>query len=149
MKTIFNLRFWTFGGWFTWVAVAIVGGALIGGGATLIGANKQASANTANNNANIAVNDATNQSNWNNYLVTRGLATNGQTPTGTIPGTTGAVNTKLPLWANVQSSNGPSQWVKSGTAPNRTNVGITGAPAAIPAAAAAPSYQPGLGKVAV
>lgn len=117
----------------TWVAVAIGGSAILGAITSGEGISAQESENAATNASNAASISATNQSNWNNYLVSRGLATNGSTPTGTIPTTGTAVNTKLPLWANVVSSNGPSKWVKTGTAAPATTWSM---PSSSPTAAA-------------
>lgn len=97
---IYNQRFWTFGGWFTWAAAAVFVGAA-GVGTALYGANKQAQAIKDTNAANSASVAAADKSNWNNYLLQRGLNTNGTAATGMIPSGAAPVNTKLPLWANI------------------------------------------------
>lgn len=84
--------------------VALVAAA--GTGAAIYGANKQAKAQAAaskeQNAANAQNTQATNDYNWANYLMTRGVAPmRGTVSAGELPGpeNTRVVNTKLPLWA--------------------------------------------------
>lgn len=138
---IFNLRFWTFGGWFTmaWIAV---GTAVVGGIASVAGENAQAGAISDAADKNAAAQRDQNNAAWSNYLMTRGIAPTGQVTAGVLPtaGSYNAVNSRLPLWANVTSSNGPQRWVKKGTAapvqrwildslPATQTAGTPGAPA--------------------
>lgn len=110
----------------SWVAVAVGGAAVIGAGVSLYGINQQANENASAQAANQAAQATQNQESWNNYLMERGLNANGSAPTGVIPTTgTTAVNTKLPLWANVS--------LGSNTSPAFT--GATPAAGAAPAAA--------------
>lgn len=109
-------------------AVAVAG--VAGAGASIYGADKQASAQSDANAANTAAVASQNQENWNNYLLTRGVQGN-DAATGTIPTGAPAVNAKLPLWANVNISNGvPSgnKWVKAGTPTPQTNFTLSGTP---------------------
>lgn len=109
------------------------GAALAGTAATLYGQNKQAKANQAAQNANIAAQDKQNNQAWSNWLMTRGIAPNTTLEAGTMPtaANSTAVNSRLPLWANVtygtsvtgQPTTGGIRLVKKGT-PTRT--GITG-----------------------
>lgn len=142
---IYNIRFWTFGGWFTWGSIAV---GVIGAGASLIGAGQQADANASAQAANQAAQAEQNRSAWANYLMTRGLYTGGSAPTGVIP-TSGvtAVNSRLPLWANVNISGAPKKWVKAGTASpaGRFSLPVS---SATPAATAPPA-NPGTGAPAV
>lgn len=93
------------------------GAAAVGAGTSLYGANKQAQSVSDTNAANQAAIAASNQTNWNNYLLQRGLNTGGATPTGQIPTSATAANTRLPLWANfgVQSQPGALTVVRKGT----------------------------------
>lgn len=86
----------------TWVAVAIGGGAVLGTGAALIGANKQSKDQAGSDAANRAAIAKSDQNAWINYLIQRGLYAPGAA-TGTIPGAQpgSAQNTKLPLWAQM------------------------------------------------
>lgn len=114
---------------------ACIGGAILAGGlvSSVVGgitqSNATDSANAANA-ANVASANAaqssdvaaTNQANWDAYLLSRGLyAPNAAT--GTIPTGATAENTKLPLYANIDIASGPGTpaspvtWVKKGTAP--------------------------------
>lgn len=88
-----------------WVAV---GTAVLGAGTSLYGANKQAHDQRAANDANRAAVDSSDRYAWNNYLMQRGVY-GGNAPTGTIPGAQpgGAVNTRLPLWANLRTNSIP------------------------------------------
>lgn len=87
----------------SWVAVAV---AAIGAGTTLYGANKQAKANAAAQNQNIASQDTQNQAAWGNYLMTRGIAPTSPVQPGVLPQPGGyqVVNTKLPLWATIKNT---------------------------------------------
>lgn len=111
----------------TVAAVAAVAGA----GAAVYGASSAGSAQSSANASNQAAVDANNQANWNNYLLTRGVVGN-SAPTGTIPTGAQAVNSKLPLWANVDISNGlpggSNRWVKAGTPTPATNFTLSSAP---------------------
>jgi hypothetical protein len=82
----------------TWGAIAV---GVIGAGASLYGANKQSKSQAATNASNQASVDKSDQNAWINYLLTRGVAVDPNTPTGTIPTSGRAVNTRLPLWANM------------------------------------------------
>lgn len=95
----------------TVAAVAAVAGVA----SSVYGMSQQGKAQDAANAANQASVAQSNQSAWNNYLLQRGLNTGGSAATGSIPTNSAVVNAKLPLWANVTSSNGPARWVKAGT----------------------------------
>ena len=84
-----------------WVAI---GTAVLGAGASIYGANKQSKSQGETNAANRAAIEQADRGAWNTYLMQRGLY-GGNAPTGTIPGMQpgGAVNTRLPLWANIPS----------------------------------------------
>lgn len=115
MLTKFFFPMWAFGGRAsfsnalgcvglgTWAAVVSVGSTVVGAGVSMYGANKQAKANAAAQNANIAAQKEAERQNWLRYLMTRGINPDPNTPTGTIPGAApGApVNTRLPLWMRV------------------------------------------------
>lgn len=87
-----------------WVGIST---AVLGTGAQLYGANKQAKAVEAANKQNAELQAQQNQSAWNAYLMSRGVNPNGAA-TGSIPTNPQAINTKLPLWANVTRTNGAS-----------------------------------------
>lgn len=116
MSRLFNLRFWTFGGWFAmgWIAA---GSAVLGVVGNLVGSSQQASAISDAADKNAAAQRDQNNAAWANYLMTRGIAPTGQVTAGVLPaaGSYNAVNSRLPLWANVTSSNGPQRWVRKGT----------------------------------
>lgn len=105
----------------TWVAVAVGGGALLGAGASVYGANKQSKAvqdaASKNNDAQAAQNAAA----WSNYLMTRGVNPAGAA-TGQIPQGAQAINARLPLWAtaNFKRPGTTAGWRKKGSvgAPN-------------------------------
>lgn len=106
--------------------------AAAGVGATLYGANKQAKANQSAQNANIAQQDKQNDAAWTAWLMSKGVQPTSSVTYGTMPaaGASKAVNTRLPLWANVNfstsspgTSGGGIRLVKKG-APRTT--GITG-----------------------
>lgn len=84
----------------TWVGAAIGGAGLISG---IIGSNKQSKDNRAAQAQNAALQDQQNRAMWANYLMTRGLSPNGAAP-GQIPQGAAAINTRLPLYANVSRS---------------------------------------------
>lgn len=88
----------------SWVAVSV---AAIGAGTSLYGANKQAKANQAAQNENARLQEQQNQSAWAAYLLSRGVNPEG-VATGQIPTAPKAVNTRLPLWANVRRNAGGS-----------------------------------------
>src|SRR5579859_5772730 len=84
-----------------WVDIAVVAGsAILGAGATVYGADKQASASAAANEANKTAVQQANDQNWTDYLLQRGITTGEVVPAGTLPQSNAyqAVNTKLPLW---------------------------------------------------
>lgn len=91
---------------------AVIGAAVIGAGATAYGANKQGKAvkgATAETNAANAANTlATNKYNWNNYLMTRGVAPITDIEPGQLPaeGQYRSVNARLPLWAKWSTADG-------------------------------------------
>lgn len=74
-------------------------------GAAAYGAKKQGDAVDAATDANVAAQDKQNQSAWNNWLLTKGLDGN-NAAVGVIPANAKAVNTKLPLYANVMAGPG-------------------------------------------
>lgn len=123
------------------VSTAVIGAGALGAGAAIYGANKQSKDNQKAIDANTASVNKADNSAWNNYLLTRGLYTGGGAPTGTIPGMApgGAVNTKLPFWANASApapSTNPllnnstpgagSTWVKKAPGPNTLAGAFTG-----------------------
>jgi len=87
----------------TWAAVAAGTAAVVGAGTAAYGANKQAKANAAAQDANIAAQKEAERQNWLRYLMQRGIVPDSNTQTGEVPGMVagGAMNTRLPLWANV------------------------------------------------
>lgn len=89
----------------TWGAVAV---GVIGAGTSLYGANKQAKSQAATNAANQASVEKADQAAWVNYLLQRGLAVDPNTPTGSVPTTGRAVNTKLPLWMDLSIQGRPA-----------------------------------------
>lgn len=118
----------------------LAGAAILGAGATVYGANKQASAQSDANAANAASVAGSDQSAWNSYLLSRGIQGN-NAPTGTIPTDGAAVNTKLPLWANVTTTpagGGVAKWVKKGTIPSAPTYRLA-APTASPTSTTAPT----------
>lgn len=82
-----------------WVAI---GTAVLGAGASIYGANKQSKSQGDANAANRAAIEQADRSAWNNYLMQRGLY-GANAASGVIPDNARAVNTRLPLWANVPS----------------------------------------------
>lgn len=120
----------------TVAAVAAVAGA----GTAIYGATQAGSAQDSANATNAASVAANNNANWQNYLMERGINPDGAAA-GTIPTNPQAVNAKLPLYANVNVSNGipagATRWAKAGTPAPATN--MTLATSAAPAPAAAPA----------
>lgn len=92
-----------------WVGI---GTAVLGAGTTLYGANKQAKAISSANASNQEAVDKQNQSDWNNYLLQRGIYTGGSATTGSIPTNATAVNTRMPLWASVNVATNKPRWQK-------------------------------------
>lgn len=90
----------------TWVATAVISSAVIGGGVSMYGANKQAKAVQSATSENAALEQQKNDSAWAAYLMSRGINPMGATA-GTIPTNAPAINAKLPLWAT---------WTMPGTA---------------------------------
>ncbi len=88
-----------------WTAI---GTAAVGAGVSLYGANKQGQIAKDTNAANQANIDRSNNQEWNNYLLQRGVNTGGTAPYGTIPTNAPAVNTRLPLWANINLPPAPN-----------------------------------------
>lgn len=82
----------------TWVAIAV---AAVGAGTAIYGANKQAKAVSSAAATNAGLQDQTNQSAWDNWLMTRGVNPEGAA-TGVIPNNPQPINTRLPLWASVK-----------------------------------------------
>jgi hypothetical protein len=116
----------------SWVAVAVVGGAALGAGATIYGSNKQAKANESAADKNAALQEKQNQAAWANWLMTRGIAPTKSVEAGVLPSASDskAVNTRMPLWANVNFSptgSGGIRLVKKGSSTSATGrPGITG-----------------------
>ena len=84
-----------------WIAGAVVGTGLIGAGASIYGANKTSKAIDKQTAANSAAQAEANKVGWTNYLLTRGIQPVGDVTTGEMPNSYKAVNTRLPVWANV------------------------------------------------
>ncbi len=93
----------------TWAAIAV---GVVGAGTAVYGANKQAKAQSAANASNQASVDRADQSSCINYLLQRGLAVDPSTPTGSVPTNGRAVNTRAPLWMNLDI---PGQPIPAGT----------------------------------
>lgn len=106
-----------------WIGAGIAAVGLV---TNVVGANKQASAISDANAANQSAQAQQNSGAWGNYLLTRGIAPTTPPTPGVIPsaGQYTAVNSRLPLWANVTSSNGPKRWVKSGTPAPATTLAL-------------------------
>lgn len=89
----------------SWVAAAVIGSAAIGAGVSAYGANRQSQDNRAAQDQNARLQQQQNDASWTNWLMTRGVAPASGTSftAGTLPGPgqTRAVNTRLPLWANI------------------------------------------------
>lgn len=93
-----------------WVTLAA---AAAGAGVSLYGANKQSKDAKAAAAQNTDSMDKQNASAWASYLLSRGVNPNGAV-TGQIPTNPQAVNSRLPLWANVQRSRGASPGFRIG-----------------------------------
>jgi hypothetical protein len=85
---------------FMGIVAGVIAAGVLGAGAEVEGSSQQSAAikSAANTNANSQT--ALNNSNWGNYLLTRGIS-DPNPVAGVMPaaGTTTAVNTKLPIWA--------------------------------------------------
>lgn len=79
--------------------------AVVGAGIGLIGANQQKKANEGAQNQNLAAQASQNDSQWGNYLMTRGIAPTSPTTPGVLPqeGQYKVVNSRLPLWMTVNT----------------------------------------------
>ena len=123
----------------TWAAIAVGGAALIGAGASIYGANKQAKSNQAAQEQNAEAQDKQNAAAWANWLMTRGVAPTSPTAAGQMPSSYSAVNTRLPLWATI-SQNKPSAGtpflVKKGSAVAAPTYKLGAAPQFAPAGSA-------------
>lgn len=101
MKQLANLLFprWVTGLGF-WPALAT---AAVSAATSMYGANKQAKATAAANDANLRAQEEAQRQNWLAYLMQRGITPSASTQTGQVPGYAegSAMNTKLPLWMNV------------------------------------------------
>lgn len=98
---------------------AVIGSAVVGAGASVYGSSQNSKAIADAQKQNQASTAATNLSAWQNYLLTRGINPSQVTQTGEVPvsTSTGNLNTKLPLWANVGSNFGTTKkFVKAGAA---------------------------------
>lgn len=134
-----------------WVGI---GALVVGAAGTLYSSNAQKKASQAATNANVSSQDKVNDSAWTAWLMSKGIQPTTPVSAGTIPtaGNYSAINTKLPIWANVNygtsvpGSNGGIRLVKKGSP---TTTGITGfaktppAPAAITEADAAAAASGG------
>ena len=125
-----------------WVGVGTL---VLGAATSLYSANAQKKANQGAQNANATAQDKQNAASWTNWLMTKGIMPTTPVAAGVMPSAGGyaAVNTKLPIWANVNygatapgvsASGGGIRLVKKGTATQ----GITGLVATLPGASAAP-----------
>lgn len=103
-----------------WVAV---GTAALGAGVSLYGSNKQSKDQAHTNDANQAAVEAADRNAWNNYLMQRGIY-GANAPTGTIPGLQPgqAVNSRLPLWANLRINSVPGAPAAGAPRPGGANV---------------------------
>lgn len=90
----------------SWVAVAVAGSAVIGAGASAYGANKQSKDNAHAQDQNLSAQASQNNAAWANWLMSRGIAPTTPVDAGVMPGSGAyqSVNTRLPLWANVNVS---------------------------------------------
>ncbi len=119
----------------SWVAVAV---SAVGVGTSLYGANKQAQSQKDANAANAASVANSDLNSWRAYLMQRGLNPAGVTTFGEIPTNAAPMNTKLPLWANINipQAGAKSRWQKVGSnygAPGTLNTGTYGAQPTAPA----------------
>ena len=78
----------------------------VGTGAALYGANKQSKDNKAAQNQNAAMQAEQNLSNWQNYILQRGLDPSGVSEVGQMPTNARAVNSRLPLYATLTRATG-------------------------------------------
>lgn len=80
-----------------------VAAAVIGAGAAVYGSSQQRVASNRANDANQRMQGEQNSAQWNNWLISRGMAPTTPVAPGEMPaaGNYSAVNTRLPLWANV------------------------------------------------
>jgi len=101
-----------------WVGI---GTAVLGAGTSIHGANKQKQAQEEANKANQASIANSDLSAWQGYLMQRGLNPSGVTQFGQIPTNAQAVNTKLPLWANVRMNPAAVTARTAGTPMSTTN----------------------------
>lgn len=78
--------------------------AVAGIGASLYGANKQSQDTKSAQDQNAALTQQQNNSAWTSWLLSKGVQPTTPVAAGTMPtaGNSTAVNTRLPLWANVQ-----------------------------------------------
>lgn len=83
----------------TWGGIAA---AVVGGGLALYGSNKQSKAQDAANAQNQQSIANADLSAWKGYLASRGVNPGSVSQFGQIPTNIQAINTKLPLWANVR-----------------------------------------------
>jgi hypothetical protein len=129
-----------------WITGATIGAGVLGVGASLYGANKQAKSNDEANRLNKEQFDAQQLQNWNNYLMQRGINPAGNTTVGGY-GTGAPINSRLPLWASVarQDNPGPLRVVRRGTAgPARPSAGrlVATSPGSAQPAGAPPMTDP-------
>ncbi len=96
-----------------WAAAA----GIIGAGAAIYGANKQSKTAKETNAANREAVGQADQSAWVSYLLSRGLDAGPNTAVGEIPTNARAVNTRLPLWANISFNPQAQQGAGAGSAP--------------------------------
>lgn len=80
-------------------------GAVVGGGIAMYGANKQSKDTAHAQDQNLAAQAAAEQTNWDRYLMQRGIAA------PNVPGYAAGtpINTRLPLWMKVVQPNLPRQ----------------------------------------
>lgn len=97
-----------------WGALAI---AAVGAGTAIYGANQQKKANAAANATNAENVDKTNDSAWASYLLARGVNPAGA-KAGVLPSNPQAVNTRLPLWAQVSRPGTASKGFRITGGPN-------------------------------
>ncbi len=110
-----------------WVGI---GTAAVGLATNLYSTNAQKKSNQGAQNTNAELQDRQNDASWANWLMTRGIMPTTPTKAGQMPTSYGAVNTRLPLWANVSlarngtSATGGMRLVKKGsTAPGGPKIG--------------------------
>lgn len=85
-----------------WTAI---GTTAVGLGTSLYGANRQRQDNAHALDVNKATQDQQNAAQWTNWLMSKGVAPTSPVAAGVMPTADNytAVNTRLPLWANVNS----------------------------------------------